>query len=113
MKATPWWELEDRGKQCHFVSGTHVLVIQSNIKVDVAVRGFLVGSEGEESTCNVGDLGSILRSGRALGEGNGYSLQYSWRIPWTEKPGRLESMELQRVKITEQLPGGCERTFQM
>ena len=43
MKATPWRELEDRGKQCCFVSGTNVLVIQSNIKVDVAVRGFLVG----------------------------------------------------------------------
>ena len=22
----------------------------------------------------------------------------TWRIPWTEEPGRLESMELQRVR---------------
>ena len=22
----------------------------------------------------------------------------AWRIPWTEEPGRLESMELQRVR---------------
>ena len=29
---------------------------------------------------------------------NGYSLQYSsWRTPWTEEPGRLQSMGSQRV----------------
>ena len=34
--------------------------------------------DGKESTCNVGDLGSIPGLGRSLGwEGNGYSLQYS------------------------------------
>ena len=32
---------------------------------------------GKESACNVGDLGSIPGLGRALGEGNGISLQYS------------------------------------
>ena len=31
----------------------------------------------KESTCNVGDLGSIPGLGRAPGEGNGYLLQYS------------------------------------
>ena len=32
------------------------------------------------------------------GEGNGNPLQYfSWRIPWTEEPGGLQSMGLQRV----------------
>ena len=30
-----------------------------------------------ESTCNVGDLGSILGLGRCPGEGNGFPLQYS------------------------------------
>ena len=35
-------------------------------------------SGGEEETaCNVGDVGSILRSGRPSGEGTGYPLQYS------------------------------------
>ena len=24
----------------------------------------------------------------------------SWRIPWTEEPGRLQSMEQQRVSVT-------------
>ena len=32
------------------------------------------------------------------GEGNGNPLQYfAWKIPWMEEPGRLQSMELQRV----------------
>ena len=39
--------------------------------------GFPGGSDGKESTCNVGDLDSIPGSGRSPGEGNGYPLQYS------------------------------------
>ena len=39
--------------------------------------GFPGGSTGTESTCNVGDLGSIPRLGIFPGEGNGYQLQYS------------------------------------
>ena len=35
------------------------------------------GSEGKESACNAGDLGSILGVGRSPGEGNGNPLQYS------------------------------------
>ena len=35
------------------------------------------GSAGKESACNVGDVGSIPRSGRSPGEGNGYPFQYS------------------------------------
>ena len=61
--------------------------------------GFPGGSEGEESSYNAGDLGSIPGSGRSPGEGNGTPLQYSlpgkshgWRSlvgysPW----GRKES----------------------
>ena len=39
--------------------------------------GFSGGSEGKESDCRAGDLGSIPGSGRSPGEGNGYPLQYS------------------------------------
>ena len=39
--------------------------------------GFSGGSAGKESSCNVGDLGSIPGLGRSPGEGNGYPLQYS------------------------------------
>ena len=35
-------------------------------------------SDGEEFTCNAGDLGLIPGLGRSSGEGNGYPLQYSY-----------------------------------
>ena len=35
------------------------------------------GSDGKESACKPGDVGSIPGSGRPPGEGNGYPLQYS------------------------------------
>ena len=35
------------------------------------------GSDGKESTCNMGDLGSIPGLGRPPGGGNGYPFQYS------------------------------------
>ena len=39
--------------------------------------GFPSGSDGEESACNAGDLGSIPGLGRSLGGGHGNPLQYS------------------------------------
>ena len=39
--------------------------------------GFPGVSDGKESACNAGDLGSIPGSGRSPVEGNGYPLQYS------------------------------------
>ena len=35
------------------------------------------GSDGKESACSAGDVGSIPGSGRSPGEGNGNLLQYS------------------------------------
>jgi hypothetical protein len=35
-------------------------------------------SVDEESSCNAGDPDSLPRSGRFVGEGIGYPLQYSW-----------------------------------
>ena len=40
-------------------------------------KGFPGGSDGKESACKAGDLGSILGSGISPGEGNGNPLQYS------------------------------------
>ena len=42
------------------------------------LMGFPDGSDGKDSACNVGDLGSVPGLGRSPGEGNGYPLQYSW-----------------------------------
>ena len=39
--------------------------------------GLSLYSDGRESACNAGDLGSIPGVGRSPGEGNSYSLQYS------------------------------------
>ena len=40
--------------------------------------GFLGGSNGKESAWNAGDPSMIPGSGRSIGEGIGYPLQYSW-----------------------------------
>ena len=61
--------------------------------------GFPHGSDGKESACNAGDPDSIPGLGRSPEGGNGNPLQYSsWRIPWTEEPGRLQSMGSQTVR---------------
>ena len=55
------------------------------------------GSDGKASAYNAGDLGSIPGSGRSSGEGNDNPLQYSClEIPWTQEPGRPQSMGLQK-----------------
>ena len=43
----------------------------------VVCLGFPCGSVGKESTCNMGDLGSVPGFGRYPGERKGYPLQYS------------------------------------
>ena len=40
-------------------------------------KDFPDGSDGKESACNAGNLGSIPGLGRLFGEGNGYPLQCS------------------------------------
>ena len=49
---------------------------------------------GKESTCNAGNLvwENPLEKGMAT-----HSSILAWRIPWTEEPGGLQSMESQRV----------------
>ena len=57
------------------------------------------GSDGKESSCNVGGISLIflgwvdpLEEGMAI-----HSSILAWRIPWKEEPGGLQSMGLQRV----------------
>ena len=60
---------------------------------------FTGGSDGKESACNAGDLGSILGLGRFPGEGNGNPLQYPCLGNLMDRePGELQSMGLQRVR---------------
>ena len=50
------------------------------------------------SVGDIRDTGLIPVSGRFPGGGLGtYSSIFAWRIPWTEEPGRLQSIGSQRV----------------
>jgi len=76
-----------------------------------AERGFLGGSDGKESTCNVGDLGLITGSGKSSGEGRRSPLQDSclenpmdtgaWWAPVhrvTKSPTRLKWLSMQGLR---------------
>ena len=60
-----------------------------------AMMGFPGGSLGKESACDAGDLGreDSLEEDMAT-----RSSILTWRIPWTEETGRLQSMGSQRVR---------------
>ena len=60
---------------------------------------FTTWPPGKNLLPNAGDVSLIPGMGRSSGEGNGDPLQYSCVIIlWTEEPGRLQSMESQRVR---------------
>ena len=54
--------------------GTSALVLWWQVE---HTHGFPGGSDGKESSSNVGDLGLIRGSGRSPGEGKDYPLQYA------------------------------------
>ena len=49
--------------------------------------GFPDDSDVKESACKAGDLGSIPGLGISTGEGNGYSLQYSYLETFMNRGG--------------------------
>ena len=56
------------------------------------------GSDSKETACNAGDLGLIPGLDISPEEWNGYPLRILvWKIPWTEEPGRLQSMGSLRI----------------
>ena len=65
---------------------------------------FPCNSVGKESDCNAGDLVQSLSQEDPLEEGmTTHSSILAWRIPWTEEPGRLQSMRSQELDMTERL----------
>ena len=61
--------------------------------------GFPGSSDGKASAYNAGDPGSIPGLEDPLEkEMATLSSILSWKIPWTEDPGRLQSMGSQRVR---------------
>ena len=63
--------------------------------------GFPGGSVGKESAGNAGDLGLILGWEDPLEkEMATHSSIFAWEILWTEEPGGLQSMELQKSQMS-------------
>ena len=61
-------------------------------------KPFPVGSDGKESTCNVGDQIQFLVQEDPLEKGMApHSDILAWRIPWTEEPGGLQFTGSKRV----------------
>ena len=74
------------------------------IKCVTVVPGGTSGIELPASAGDVRDVGPTPGSERSLGGGNGNPLWYSCLgNPWTEEPGRLQTMRLQRVSHTKRL----------
>ena len=67
--------------------------------------GFSGGSDGKESACNVGDLGSIPGLERSPGGGHGNPFQYSCleNTNGQKEPGGLQSMGCKDSDTTELL----------
>ena len=63
---------------------------------NVLGTGFPGGSASKESSCNAGDLGSIPGLGLEK-EIATHSSILAWINPWTEEPGGLQTMGLQRL----------------
>ena len=60
--------------------------------------GFPGGTVVKNLPANIGDAVSILGQEDPLeGEMATHSSILAWKIPWTEEPGRLQSMGSQRV----------------
>ena len=68
-------------------------IVNDSFFYSVCHGGFLDGSAGKETACKARDMGSILGSGRSLGEGMAtHSSVLAWKVSWAEEPHRLQSM---------------------
>ena len=88
-----------------WVNLIHIYILGYNCHCSINTSNMLCfpcGSDGKESGCNAGDLGSIPGWGRSPGEGKGYLLQY---------PGLENSMDCivscKELDTTEQLSLSC------
>ena len=82
MNLSRLWEMvKDKEAWCVTVHGVGVAELdmteQLNNNKKIVLGGLSRCLSGKESACQTGDVGSISRSGRSHGEGNGSPLQYS------------------------------------
>ena len=67
-----------------------LLLVSYFVHSSVYILGFPGGSDGKDSVCDAGDLGSIPGQGDPQEKGMAaHSNILAWRIPWTEEPGGL------------------------
>ena len=77
----------------------YVFTLNINDDLYKLVKILNCGRDGKESACDAEDLSSISGLGISLEEGMAtYSSILAWRIPRTEEPRKLWSMESQRVR---------------
>ena len=63
----------------------------------LSVTGSSGGSSSKETACNAEDLDSVPGWGRSPTEGMAtHSSVLTWKIPWTEEPGRVQSVGSQK-----------------
>ena len=101
---SPWGHKElDTTEQLNWLTDwTHTLSSQLSSSFINIYLGWLSGKEFSAYAGDTGDRGLISGSGRSSGGGNGNPpLEeeiLAWRIPWSEDPGGLQSIGLQRVR---------------
>ena len=81
---------------CRYTDKKYVYIVKHRFHTGGGLPG---GSGAKNPPANAGDPGSIPDPRRSSGEGNDNPFSIlAWEIPWTEEPGRLQSMESQRVE---------------
>ena len=90
-----------------FVKSTFCWKLDSSLPSTRLLMGFPGGTVVKNPPANAGDVGDVSLIpglGRSLEEEmTAHSSILTWRVPWTEEPGRLQSMGLQELDMTYQL----------
>ena len=90
MDRGAWWAMVHRVAKSWTREHTHTHLHTPGKSFFIKIFSFPGGSDGKESACNAGDLGSVPELGRSLEKGTAtHSSILAWRIPWTEEHGRL------------------------
>ena len=101
-----WWRIRLQCRRPWFNSWVEKIPQRRHRLPTVVFLGFTGGSDGKESTCNAGELGSIPGLGRSPGEGKSYhSSILAWRIPWTTVHGVAESDMTEPSEYRDTKPG--------
>ena len=99
-----------------FVLPYHLFIFIILKLIFIGVQGFPGGSAVKNLPANAGDTSLIPESGRSPGEGSGNRILQllAWKTPWTEAPGRLQSMgfkELDRTQLLNDNDNSCFTMF--